>query len=106
MPSDGMSTVWKMQSLTCCQNLTSKEKKARIQVRFSPTFLAWKSYLGVWIGDNKICAMGINAEREITSHGLAINCNTDMKWFGNIVPCGIADKGTFSLVLGKLRNSV
>ena len=39
--------------------------------------------------------MGINAEREITSHGLAINCNTDMKWFGNIVPCGIADKGTF-----------
>ena len=52
-------------------------------------------YLGVWIGDNKICAMGINAEREITSHGLAINCNTEMKWFGNIVPCGIADKGTF-----------
>ena len=39
--------------------------------------------------------MGINAEREITSHGLAINCNTEMKWFGNIVPCGIADKGTF-----------
>ena len=39
--------------------------------------------------------MGINAEREITSHGLAINCNTDMKWFGNIVPCGIVDKGTF-----------
>ena len=54
-----------------------------------------KYYLGVWIGDNKICAMGINAEREITSHGLAINCNTEMKWFGNIVPCGIADKGTF-----------
>ena len=39
--------------------------------------------------------MGINAEREITSHGLAINCNTDMKWFGNIVPCGIVDKGMF-----------
>ena len=50
---------------------------------------------GVWIGDNKICAMGINAEKEITSHGLAINCNTDMKWFGNIVPCGILDKGNY-----------
>jgi len=35
-------------------------------------------HTGVWIGDNKICAMGINAQREITSHGLAINCNTDM----------------------------
>jgi len=54
-------------------------------------------HTGVWIGDNKICAMGINAEREITSHGLAINCNTEMKWFGNIVPCGIADKGVTSL---------
>ena len=40
--------------------------------------------------------MGINAEREITSHGLAINCNTEMGWFGNIVPCGIADKGRVS----------
>ena len=47
--------------------------------------------------------MGINAEREITSHGLAINCNTEMKWFGNIVPCGIADKGIFSLVLDVIR---
>ena len=27
-------------------------------------------HTGVWIGDNKICAMGINAEREVTSHGL------------------------------------
>merc|ERR1712127_468283 len=30
-------------------------------------------HTGVWIGDNKICAMGINAQREVTSHGLAIN---------------------------------
>lgn len=54
-------------------------------------------HTGVWIGDNKICAMGINAENEITSHGLAINCNTDMSWYGNIVPCGIVDKGVTSL---------
>jgi len=57
-------------------------------------------HTGVWIGDNKICAMGINAQREITSHGLAINCNTDMRWFGNIVPCGIRDKGVTSLSIG------
>lgn len=58
-------------------------------------------HTGVWIGDNKICAMGINAQREVTSHGLAINCNTDMSWFGNIVPCGIQDKGVTSLSKGK-----
>ena len=44
--------------------------------------------------------MGINAENEITSHGLAINCNTKMGWYGNIVPCGIADKGVTSLSMG------
>ena len=46
--------------------------------------------------------MGINAQREITSHGLAINCNTDMRWFGNIVPCGIRDKGVTSLSIGNV----
>uniref|UniRef100_A0A8C2AMR8 lipoyl(octanoyl) transferase n=1 Tax=Cyprinus carpio TaxID=7962 RepID=A0A8C2AMR8_CYPCA len=48
---------------------------------------------GVWAGDNKICAIGIHCGRYITSHGLALNCNTDMSWFDNIVPCGIMELG-------------
>uniref|UniRef100_A0A8C1II11 lipoyl(octanoyl) transferase n=1 Tax=Cyprinus carpio TaxID=7962 RepID=A0A8C1II11_CYPCA len=52
---------------------------------------------GVWAGDNKICAIGIHCGRYITSHGLALNCNTDMSWFDNIVPCGIMGKGVTSL---------
>lgn len=52
---------------------------------------------GVWVGDNKICAIGIHCGRYITSHGLALNCNTDMSWFDNIVPCGIVGKGVTSL---------
>uniref|UniRef100_A0A4W5LHQ9 Octanoyl-[acyl-carrier-protein]:protein N-octanoyltransferase LIPT2, mitochondrial n=1 Tax=Hucho hucho TaxID=62062 RepID=A0A4W5LHQ9_9TELE len=52
---------------------------------------------GVWVGDNKICAIGIHCGRYITSHGLALNCNTDMGWFENIVPCGIVGKGVTSL---------
>ncbi|XP_056118550.1 putative lipoyltransferase 2, mitochondrial [Rhinichthys klamathensis goyatoka] len=52
---------------------------------------------GVWVGNNKLCAIGIHCGRYITSHGLALNCNTDMSWFDNIVPCGIVGKGVTSL---------
>lgn len=52
---------------------------------------------GVWIGNNKICAMGIRCSRYITTHGLALNCNTDLSWFKHIVPCGLHGKGVTSL---------
>ncbi|KAL7305331.1 hypothetical protein TKK_0002460 [Trichogramma kaykai] len=52
---------------------------------------------GVWIEDRKICAIGIHASRYITSHGLALNCNTDLRWFEHIIPCGIEEKGVTSL---------
>lgn len=54
-------------------------------------------HTGVWVGDNKICAVGIHCGRYITSHGLALNCNTDLTWFDHIVPCGIEGKGVTSL---------
>ncbi|XP_051881864.1 putative lipoyltransferase 2, mitochondrial [Pristis pectinata] len=52
---------------------------------------------GVWVGNNKICAIGIHCGRYITSHGLALNCNTDLLWFSHITPCGIEGKGVTSL---------
>ncbi|KAG5269763.1 hypothetical protein AALO_G00205810 [Alosa alosa] len=59
---------------------------------------------GVWVGDNKICAIGIHCGRYITSHGIALNCNTEMNWFDNIVPCGIVGKGVTSLSLELSRD--
>lgn len=59
---------------------------------------------GIWVDDRKICAIGIHASRYVTTHGLALNCNTDLKWFEHIVPCGIEGKGVTSLSCELMRD--
>jgi lipoyl(octanoyl) transferase len=54
-------------------------------------------HTGVWVGDRKICAIGIHGSRFITTHGLALNCNINLEWFSHIVPCGIEGKEVTSL---------
>ena len=56
-----------------------------------------EGYTGVWVGDEKVAAIGIAIRRWITYHGLALNVNPDMSHFGMITPCGITDKGVTSL---------
>ncbi|XP_076227041.1 lipoyl(octanoyl) transferase 2 [Nomia melanderi] len=59
---------------------------------------------GVWVDDRKICAIGIHGSRYITTHGLALNCNTELSWFDHIVPCGIEGKSVTSITKELQRN--
>ena len=57
---------------------------------------------GVWfdVGTpkaRKICALGVKSSRWVTMHGFAFNVNSDLSYFGNIIPCGITDKSVTSL---------
>lgn len=57
---------------------------------------------GVWLAigtphERKICAMGVRSSHFVTMHGLALNVNTDLRYFSYIHPCGFMDKGVTSL---------
>lgn len=62
-----------------------------------------KGETGVWIDadipgrERKICAMGVRCSRWVTMHGWALNVNTDLDYFGHIIPCGIKDKQVTSM---------
>jgi lipoyl(octanoyl) transferase len=58
---------------------------------------------GVWFPadglrpERKVAAIGVRVARGVTMHGFALNCDPDMSFFANMVPCGIADAGVTSL---------
>ncbi|WP_103680041.1 lipoyl(octanoyl) transferase LipB [Alkalispirochaeta sphaeroplastigenens] len=58
---------------------------------------------GVWVGNEKITALGVALRQRVTFHGFACNVNTDLSHFSWIIPCGITDRGQTSLQ--KLRGA-
>lgn len=54
-------------------------------------------HTGVWVGEEKIAAIGVKAAHWVTQHGFALNVCPDLRHFAGIVPCGIRDKGVTSL---------
>lgn len=52
---------------------------------------------GVWVGNEKVAAIGVRVSRGVTTHGFALNVNTDLSYFEHIVPCGLAGAGVTSM---------
>jgi lipoate-protein ligase B len=44
---------------------------------------------GVWVDDRKIASIGLHGSRYVTTHGVSLNCNVNLDWFQEIVPCGL-----------------
>jgi len=84
-----MSVSWYMRSLegviiNCLKKLGIKSARK-------------EDLPGVWVEDNKICAMGVRLSRWVTMHGFALNQKPDMKYFDGMIPCGIFNYGVTSL---------
>ncbi|MBN2799199.1 MAG: lipoyl(octanoyl) transferase LipB [Deltaproteobacteria bacterium] len=56
-------------------------------------------YPGIWVGREKICALGVQVHKGVSIHGFALNLDPDMAGFSLIVPCGISDGGVTSVAL-------
>lgn len=54
---------------------------------------------GVWVGSNKICAVGVRIRERVSMHGIALNVNNSLQLFEQIIPCGIRDRGVTSMTM-------
>jgi lipoyl(octanoyl) transferase len=69
----------------------------RMAARFGVGARRIAGLTGIWVGDDKLGAIGVRIAKWITSHGFAFNVTTDLAHFDLIVPCGITGKGVTSL---------
>ena len=79
-----------------------EEAVIRLCTRFGIDAGRVEGATGVWVGcgtpqERKICAIGVRSSHFVTMHGLALNVNTDLRYFGHIHPCGFVNKGVTSL---------
>ncbi len=89
------SVSWYMRTLerVVIDTLNTYEMKSHIK----------EGLAGVWVGDEKICAMGVRMARWSTMHGFALNVSTNLDYYDGMIPCGIFEYGVTSI--NKVKNS-
>jgi lipoyl(octanoyl) transferase len=85
----GRDLGWYMRSL--------EEVFIRVAADFGVRAGRMPGLAGVWVGNDKLVALGVHVSRWVTSHGFAFNVKTDLTYFQAIVPCGLCDRGVTSL---------
>ncbi|HET7035566.1 MAG TPA: lipoyl(octanoyl) transferase LipB [Thermomicrobiaceae bacterium] len=77
---------------------------ARLEASVMRTLAVWgvagaaePGYPGVWLGRDKIAALGVAVSRGVTYHGIALNVDVDLRFFEAMIPCGLPDRGATSL---------
>ncbi|MDA8345835.1 MAG: lipoyl(octanoyl) transferase LipB [Thermaerobacter sp.] len=69
----------------------------RVVLRFGVPGEQVAGLSGVWVGQDKLAAIGVRVAENVTMHGFALNSAVDLSLFGEIIPCGIQDRGVTSL---------
>ncbi len=74
-----------------------EEAMVRVLADYGVASVGSPGYAGVWVGDDKVAAIGVAVKRDVSFHGFALNVSTNLKHFNYIVPCGLVGKGVTSL---------
>jgi len=74
-----------------------QEVLIRTLARFDIEAACDPAYTGVWVGADKIAAIGVRVKRGVTMHGFALNVSADLGYYDLIVPCGIRGRGVTSM---------
>jgi len=74
-----------------------EEVLVRVLADFGIAAARSDGFTGVWVGDEKVAAIGVKVTRGRTMHGFALNVDPDLSMFGHIVPCGITNRGVTSV---------
>jgi lipoyl(octanoyl) transferase len=89
---EGLTGVW-----TDVSEFTDSSTQPESRLRLSPHGLSPKPSASSDVAEAKIAALGVHISRGVTSHGIALNVNTDISFFNLIVPCGITSKSVTSM---------
>lgn len=91
--------IFKIKGITKIKKFVENIEESIIYALKKFKILAAKDekHPGVWVGNDKICAIGIAVKKGVSFHGFALNINPSLSYFNLIIPCGIKEKGVTSL---------